>query len=158
MSKPIEKQSVEEIMKNEKRILILEIIRNNQGIRYSDIKRSMKDIPLGILTWHLKVLEIKNIIKSKKLSEYKKYFTIDYDGELWHTELTKKQISILENIIKNDGMTQKQIEKKMDIPQSTISRQLTKIFLLGYVLKEYPPRYPMNPAIYRYTGKSFKGE
>jgi len=97
-------------------------IRTNPGVHYNQIRRGM-DVKNGTLSYHLSVLERTELIKSRR--EGLRYRAFYPTGMKFPKEqrfrLTEFQISILNIIKENEGITQKEIAIKLGKKPQTIN-------------------------------------
>jgi len=97
-------------------------IKTNPGVHYNQIRRGM-DVKNGTLSYHLSVLEKTELIKSRR--EGLRYRAFYPTGMKFPKEqrfrLTEFQISILNIIKENGGITQKEIAMKLGKKPQTIN-------------------------------------
>jgi len=97
-------------------------IRTNPGVHYNQIRRGM-DVKNGTLSYHLSVLEKTELIKSRR--EGLRYRAFYPTGMKFPKEqrfrLTEFQISIIDVIKENEGITQKEIAVKLGKKPQTIN-------------------------------------
>lgn len=140
---PIEKGfhrlTLKEVLDNENREKIIELILKNPGIHYNELLRKTKLSP-GNLVWHLDILKKYKIIKKKIFENYIVYFPYyqknpisNIDLKLQKSELTLK---VLEMIEKEPGIWNSVITKKMKINRKTIQYHIKKLEDLGLIYTE----------------------
>ena len=97
-------------------------IRTNPGVHYNQIRRGI-DVKNGTLSYHLSVLEKTELIKSRR--EGLRYRAFYPTGMKFPKEqrfrLTEFQISIIDVIKENEGITQKEIAVKLGKKPQTIN-------------------------------------
>ena len=118
------RSSKDEILENFVRGEIYGFIKSNPGCYYSHIKKKL-DIKNGVLAYHLKILEKSGLIKSERKGRYRLFtvtgITFPKSGGYMLSEL---QISILDLIEKNKGISQKEIDSYLNKSQQKISYNL----------------------------------
>jgi len=79
---------------------IYNIIKNNDGIHFREICRQLNK-KMGVIQYHLSVLEKNNYIKSVKNGRYKCFFSIKNDSTIYNPiqYLSFKEKEIRQNII-----------------------------------------------------------
>ena len=134
----IEKLSKEDILKNSFRCGIFKAIQENPGITYCQLMKTLS-ISYGSLSWHLKVLCFKEMIKYKRIQNNKRFYLFDYkDAEI---DLTPKQEKVLEIIRIYKNATQAEIVQQSRYSQPTVSRILKKLLELGKIIVLYPDNF-----------------
>ena len=114
----------DEVLDNFVRGQIYGFIKSNPGCHYSYIKKKL-EIQNGILAYHLKILEKSGLIKSERKGRYR-IFTItgiNFPESKRYT-LSQLQISIIDLIRNNKGITQKEIASRLKEKQQKISYNL----------------------------------
>ncbi|MEJ2248148.1 MAG: winged helix-turn-helix transcriptional regulator [Candidatus Lokiarchaeota archaeon] len=139
-STPVDKGAhrltMEEVLENENRNKIIEIILEEPGIHYNDLLRKT-DLAAGNLAWHLDVLETYKVIGKKRVGKYLVYFPYyqknpisNLDLKLQKSELTLK---VLEMIEEDPGIYNKIITDKLKVDHKTIHYHIKKLLNLGLV-------------------------
>lgn len=109
-------------------------IKTNPGVHYNQIRRGI-DIKNGTLSYHLRVLEKTELIKSRR--EGLKYRAFYPTGMRFPKEerfrLTDLQISILDIIKENNGTNQKEIAKKLEQKPQTINYNIKVLEQAGLI-------------------------
>ena len=142
-STPIDKGahrlSMEEVLENENRNKIIEIILDEPGIHYNDLLRKT-ELAAGNLAWHLDVLETYKVIGKKRVGKYLVYFPYyqknpisNLDLKLQKSELTLK---VLEMIEEDPGIYNKLITDKLEVDHKTIHYHIKKLINLGLIQTE----------------------
>jgi len=133
---------------------IYNIIEQNEGIHLREICR-MLDKKMGVIQYHIYVLESANLINSLKDGRYKRFFINHQDSpekqiiiSLLQRETTAKILSlILQN--NGDGISHSAIAKELDSSSQAISWHIQKmmdanvIIILKYGCQKY---YQINPT------------
>jgi predicted transcriptional regulator len=127
---------MEEVLENENRNKIIDIILQEPGIHYNDLLRKT-NLAAGNLAWHLDVLETYKVIGKKRVSKYLVYFPYyqknplsNLDLKLQKSELTLK---VLEMIEEEPGIYNKVITDKLQVDHKTIHYHIKKLINLGLV-------------------------
>ncbi|MBS3816301.1 MAG: winged helix-turn-helix transcriptional regulator [Candidatus Thermoplasmatota archaeon] len=107
-----------------------EAIDENPGVHLRELDRKL-DIPLGTLRYHLRVLEKKDMIVSKKESKYKRYYARGEvqkeDKELLSTLRKELPRTIILFLLEYPGSTHKEICSALAVSGSTLSYHLKKL-------------------------------
>ena len=139
IEKGFHRLTLEEVLDNENRNKIIDLILDNPGIHLNELLRKTRLSP-GNLVWHLDILETYKIIKKKRfehfliyLPYYQKNPISNLDLKLQKSELTLK---VLEMIEKEPGIWNNSITKKMKINRKTIQYHIKKLSDLGLIYSE----------------------
>ena len=130
IDKGVHRLTMEEVLENEFRNQILNIIIENPGIHYSELLRSV-DTSSSNLAWHLDILETYKIISKKRVGRFLIFYPfidknpfLDFDINLIKSKTT---LDIFQIIGDNPGIFQHQIAKRMDLNRKTIKYHLDKL-------------------------------
>ena len=122
--------TMEEVLENEFRNQILNLIIENPGIHYSELLRSIETSSSN-LAWHLDILETYKIISKKRVGRFLIFYPFidknpfaDFDINLIKSKTT---LDIFQIIGDNPGIFQHQIAKRMDLNRKTIKYHLDKL-------------------------------
>lgn len=140
---PIEKGfhrlTLQEVLDNENRDKIIDLILENPGIHFNELLRKAELSP-GNLVWHLDILKKYKIIKKERLENYIVYFPYhqknpisNIDLKLQKSELTLKVLEIIE---KEPGIWNSIITNKLKINRKTIQYHINKLMNLGLIYNE----------------------
>lgn len=101
-------------------------ILGNPGENYNSIKRVL-NLPNGTLAYHLKDLEKEGIVKSERDGTYKRFYPAEgiITSEL--LELSDIQNDIYNTIMDNPGLSQKDIQSRLDISQQRLNYQIQQM-------------------------------
>ncbi len=99
------------VLDNLNRKNIYESIKSNPGIHYMALQREL-DMPLGVLAYHLNVLEKREYIKSMQDSKYRRFYLSGVKSDL-KMALTTMQMRILNVVNKNPGISQAKISENI---------------------------------------------
>jgi predicted transcriptional regulator len=131
--------SLEEILKNENRNKIIELILENPGIHFNELLRKTELSP-GNLVWHLDLLESYKIIGKRRFENYVIYYPYYKHNPISNIELTLQKsdltLKVLEIIEKEPGIWNSLITKKLKINRKTIEYHIKKLVELGLISKE----------------------
>jgi len=137
---PIEKGAhrltLEEVLENENRNNIIDLILEEPGIHFNELLRQT-GIAAGNLVWHLDILETYKVIGKKRISKFIAYFPYyqknpisNLDIELSKSKLT---LEILEMIEKEPGLWNNLITKRLKVDHKTIQYHVDKLKELGLI-------------------------
>jgi len=128
--------TLEEVLENENRNKILDLILSDPGIHFNELLRQT-GIAAGNLVWHLDILETYKIIGKKRLGNYIAYFPYYNKNPISNLDLklqkSKITLEILEMIEKDPGIYNNLITKKLRVDHKTIHYHLKKLFNLGLI-------------------------
>ena len=127
---------------------ILINIRDQPGITFTKLVRSLS-INEGTLRYHLRYLEKKELVNSKKEGKKRRYFTQTLDVTSRNRKIPLEQKRILNMIRKNEGISKDEIYNLSDISKTKINNILRK-FLNGKLIWEIETG---NGSGYVYTDK-----
>jgi predicted transcriptional regulator len=122
--------SMEQVLENETRGGIIDIILETPGVHFNQLLRQMS-ISAGTLAWHLDILETFKIIKKERVGQYLVYFSyLDANPlENMDFKLQKSQttLEIVRLIRENPGIYQNQLAKKLKLNHKTVKYHLNKL-------------------------------
>ncbi|MFX1414886.1 MAG: winged helix-turn-helix transcriptional regulator, partial [Promethearchaeota archaeon] len=128
--------SLEEVLENENRNAIIDLILKNPGIHFNELLREM-GIAAGNLVWHLDILETYKVIGKKRIGKFITYFPYyqknpisNLDVELSKSKLT---LEVLEMIEKEPGLWNNLITKRLKVDHKTIQYHVNKLKELGLI-------------------------
>ncbi|MFO8110128.1 MAG: winged helix-turn-helix transcriptional regulator [Thermoplasmata archaeon] len=114
----------------EPRKKIYEAIKDNPGTHLRKLDRIL-DMPLGTIRYHLRVLDKRSLIVSKKEGKYKRFYV---RGEIDTTDKNRLAVlrkefprTIILYLLEFPGSTHKEISEVMDVAPSTLSYHLKKL-------------------------------
>lgn len=137
---PIEKGahrlSLEEVLENENRNLIIDLVLKNPGIHFNELLRET-GIAAGNLVWHLDILETYKVIGKKRIGKFIAYFPYYQKNPIsnLNVELSKSKLTleILEMIEKEPGLWNNLITRRMKVDHKTIQYHVNKLKELGLI-------------------------
>ena len=156
---PIEKGAhrltLDEVLENENRNKIIDLILNEPGIHFNELLRKT-GIAAGNLVWHLDILQTYKIIGKERVGNFLAYFTYYQKNPLSNVNLklqkSKLTLEILELIEDEPGIWNNLITKKFKVDHKTIHYHLNKLIELGLIKLEKEGRkkkiYPNFDADY----------
>jgi len=131
--------SIEEVLENENRSLIINLILEEPGIHFNEILRKV-GISAGNLAWHLDILESYKIIQKQRVGQYLVYYSYleknpftALDPKLMKSKTT---LEILQLIGDNPGMYQNQIANRLDLNHKTVKYHLEKLLEVEMIYAE----------------------
>jgi predicted transcriptional regulator len=128
--------SLEEVLENENRNKIIELILNEAGIHFNELLRRT-ELAAGNLVWHLDILQTYKIIGKKRVGNFIAYFPYYQKNPLSNIDLTlqksKLTLEILEMIEQKPGVWNNLITKKFKVDHKTIHYHLNKLHELGLI-------------------------
>ena len=131
--------SIEEVLENENRSLIINLILEEPGIHFNEILRKV-GISAGNLAWHLDILDSYKIIQKQRVGQYLVYYSYleknpftTLDSKLMKSKTT---LEILQLIGDNPGMYQNQIANRLDLNHKTVKYHLEKLLEVKMIYTE----------------------
>ncbi|MFX1590230.1 MAG: winged helix-turn-helix transcriptional regulator [Promethearchaeota archaeon] len=128
--------TLEEVLENENRNKIIDLILKEPGIHFNELLRQT-GLAAGNLVWHLDILETYKVIGKKRISKFIAYFPYyqknpisNLDIELSKSKLT---LEILEMIEKEPGLWSNLITKRFKVDHKTIQYHVDKLKELGLI-------------------------
>ena len=137
---PIEKGahrlSLEEVLENENRNKIIDLILEEPGIHFNELLRRT-DIAAGNLVWHLDILETYKVIGKKRIGKFIAYFPYYQKNPVSNIDLklskSKLTLEILEMIEKEPGLWSNKITKHFKVDHKTIQYHVNKLKELNLI-------------------------
>ena len=127
------------VLELDTRKTIYDYITAHPGSHFRALYRGLK-LPTGVVDYHLKYMEDKELIVSKKTGGYKRYFIRDsmksHDKELLGLLRQKIPRDIVIVILLNEGISHGEIRKDFDVSASTFSYHINKIVTQGWIYFE----------------------
>jgi DNA-binding transcriptional ArsR family regulator len=114
----------DKLMDHETRKRIVEYIRENPGAYYTQIVAGL-DLPHGVLTHHINMLETQEVIFSKQDRQYRRFYI---DG-MYKTGplILGTQKAVLDEIRKHPGYSQSRIARKLDLSRMVVSYHVNEL-------------------------------
>ncbi|MFX0138497.1 MAG: hypothetical protein ACFFDN_32945, partial [Candidatus Hodarchaeota archaeon] len=137
---PIEKGahrlSLEEVLENENRNKIIDLILNEPGIHFNELLRRT-GLAAGNLVWHLDILLTYKVIGKKRIGNFIAYFPYYQKNPISNVDLklrkSKLTLEILEMIEQKPGIWNNLITKQFKVDHKTIQYHLDKLYDLGLI-------------------------
>jgi len=128
--------TLEDVLENENRNKIIDLILENQGIHFNELLRKT-DIAAGNLVWHLDILETYKVIGKKRIGNFIAYFPYYQKNPISNIDLklskSKLTLDILETIEEEPGLWNSLITKKYKVDHKTIHYHVKKLLELGLI-------------------------
>jgi predicted transcriptional regulator len=122
--------SLDEVLENQNRSKIIDLILENPGIHFNEILRETELSP-GNLVWHLDILEKYKIISKRYMENYVLYFPLNQKNPISNLELKLQKseltLKILKIIKQDPGVWNSLITKKLKINRKTIAYHIKKL-------------------------------
>ena len=140
-STPIDKGahrlSLDDVLENENRNKIIELILDSPGIHFNELLRKT-GLAAGNLVWHLEILNKYKIIGKKDIGRYVAYFPYYPKNPISNLDLklqkSKFTLQILELIENEPGIWNSVIKKRMNVDHKTIYYHTSKLVDLNLVI------------------------
>ncbi|MHA1486594.1 MAG: hypothetical protein ACTSSC_05430, partial [Promethearchaeota archaeon] len=131
---PIEKGahrlSLEDVLENENRNKIIDLILKESGIHFNELLRKT-ELAAGNLVWHLDILETYKVIGKKRIGNFIAYFPYYQKNPISNLDLrlskSKLTLRILEMIEKEPGLWNSVITKHFKVDHKTIQYHINKL-------------------------------
>ena len=131
---PIEKGahrlSLDEVLENENRNKIIDLILKEPGIHFNELLRKT-EIAAGNLVWHLDILETYKVVGKKRIGNFIAYFPYYQKNPISNLDLklskSKLTLEILEMIEKEPGLWNSIITKHFKVDHKTIQYHINKL-------------------------------
>jgi len=131
---PIEKGahrlSLDEVLENENRNKIMDLILSEPGIHFNELLRKT-GLAAGNLVWHLDILETYKIIGKKRIGNFIAYFPYYQRNPISNIDLklqkSKLTLEVLEMIEDHPGIWNNLITKKFKVDHKTILYHINKL-------------------------------
>ena len=128
--------SLEQVLENENRGKIIDLILKKPGIHFNELLREM-DIAAGNLVWHLDILETYKVVGKKRIGNFVAYFPYYQKNPISNVDLklqkSKLTLEILEMIEREPGIWNNFITKKMKVDHKTIQYHIDKLIELDLI-------------------------
>ncbi|MFX0070871.1 MAG: hypothetical protein ACFFAO_07260 [Candidatus Hermodarchaeota archaeon] len=133
--------TLDEVLENENRNNIIDLILEEPGIHFNELLRKTKLAP-GNLVWHLDILETYKIIGKKRIGNFIAYFPYYQKNPISNIDLklskSKLTLEVLEMIEDEPGIYNNLITKRKKVDHKTIQYHIRKLLDLRliYLKKE----------------------
>ncbi len=122
--------SIEDVLENENRNAIINLILEQPGVHFNEILREIH-LSAGNLAWHLDILETFKVVRKQRVGQYLLYYPYyeqnpisKLDAKLQKSRTT---LEILQMINDHPGIYQNQIAHRMDLDHKTVKYHLDKL-------------------------------
>jgi predicted transcriptional regulator len=137
---PIEKgahrMTLDEVLENENRNKIIDLILNEPGIHFNELLRKT-ELAAGNLVWHLDILETYKVIGKKRIGNFIAYFPYYQKNPISNIDLqlskSKLTLEILEMIEKEPGLWNNLITGRLKVDHKTINYHIQKLLELDLI-------------------------
>lgn len=127
------------VLELDTRKTIYDYIASHPGCHFRALYRGLK-LPTGVVDYHLKYMEDKELIVSKRSGGYKRYYIRDtlktQDKDLLGILRQKTLRDIIIYILLNKGASHGEIKSEFNISASTFSYHINKIVQSGCIFFE----------------------
>ena len=128
--------SLEDVLENENRDKIIELVLNAPGIHFNQLLRRT-GLAAGNLVWHLDILETYKVIGKKRVGKFIAYFPYYQKNPISNLDLklskSKLTLEILEMIENEPGLWNNLITKKLKVDHKTIYYHINKLKALNLI-------------------------
>lgn len=128
--------SLDEVLENENRNKIIDLILDEPGIHFNELLRKT-GLAAGNLVWHLDILLTYKVIGKKRLGNFIAYFPYYQKNPISNVDLklqkSKLTLEILEMIEQEPGIWNNLITKTFKVDHKTIQYHLDKLVDLGLI-------------------------
>jgi predicted transcriptional regulator len=125
----------EEVLDNETRGMIRGYIHAVPGVHYNEILRHLR-LQNGVAIHHLSTLEREGYIQSRNDGRLKRFYPAGMKLSEAPPILDRIQRTIYDTLRENDGLSQREIARLLDISSSSVSRHINRMASLGVVRLE----------------------
>lgn len=128
--------SLIDVLENENRNKIIDLILNEPGIHFNELLRKI-EIAAGNLVWHLDILETYKVIGKKRIGNFIAYFPYYQKNPISNLDLqlskSKLTLEVLQLIEKEPGLWNSIITKRFKVDHKTIQYHVKKLIDLNLV-------------------------
>ncbi|MHA1647969.1 MAG: winged helix-turn-helix transcriptional regulator, partial [Promethearchaeota archaeon] len=122
--------SMTQILENEIRSQIIDIILNDPGIHYSELLRQVQTSASN-LAWHIDILETYKIIRKQRIGNYLIFFPYFTKNPFIHLDpkiaKSKTTLQIFQLICENPGIFQNQIARRLILNRKSVKYHIDKL-------------------------------
>lgn len=143
----------EQVLANKTRYSIHGLIIDRPGINFTAIIEDL-ELPLGVATYHLDVLERENFVKSTRDGRLKRFYSTDSAiPKEFRLSPEALRVKILELIADRPGMSQKEIIRDMGVEREIVGYHLRELVKDGSIRDAKVGRY----KVYSISKKGARG-
>ncbi|MFX1236400.1 MAG: winged helix-turn-helix transcriptional regulator [Promethearchaeota archaeon] len=128
--------TLEEVLENENRSKIIDIILKEPGIHFNELLRRTQ-LAAGNLVWHLEILDKYKVIGKKDMGRYVVYFPYYQKNPISNIDLklqkSRLTLEILEIIEREPGLWNSVLSKRLNVDHKTILYHINKLMDLGLI-------------------------
>jgi predicted transcriptional regulator len=128
--------SLEDVLENENRNKIIDLILKEPGIHFNELLRRT-ELAAGNLVWHLDILETYKVVGKKRIGNFIAYFPYYQKNPISNLDLqlskSKLTLEILEMIEKEPGLWNSVITKHFKVDHKTIQYHVNKLKELNLI-------------------------
>jgi predicted transcriptional regulator len=136
----------EQVLANKTRYSIHGLIIDRPGINFTAIIEDL-ELPLGVATYHLDVLERENFVKSTRDGRLKRFYSTDsVIPKEFRLSPEKLQVRIIELITDRPGMSQKEIIRDLGVEREIVGYHLRELVKDGSINDAKVGRYKVYSA------------
>ena len=129
--------TLDEVLENENRNKIIDLILKEPGIHFNELLRRT-ELAAGNLVWHLDILETYKIIGKKRISNFLAYFLYYQKNPISNLDLKLSKsnltLEILKMIEKEPGIWNSIITQRQKVDHKTIHYHISKLIDLELVI------------------------
>jgi len=123
------------MLDNETRGMIRGFVYADPGVHYNEILRRLK-LGNGTAAHHLMMLEREGFIKSRTDGNLKRFYPAEMKIIDVPPRLNEIQRIILKRIRESEGLSQREIARILEVPHTTIQRQVKRMAGMGIIRLE----------------------
>ncbi|MFX0098897.1 MAG: winged helix-turn-helix transcriptional regulator [Candidatus Hodarchaeota archaeon] len=128
--------SIDEVLENENRSQIIDLILDEPGIHFNELLRKTELAP-GNLVWHLDILCSYNVIGKKRIGQYLVYFPFFTSNPMSNLDIklakSKTTLEILHFIEEEPGTYASEIAKILRFDHKTVKYHVDKLLENGLI-------------------------
>jgi len=116
-----------QVLDNKNRYSIHDLIIDNPGINFATILEEL-ELPMGVITYHLDVLERENYVRSVRDGRLKRFFTTDTRiPKTYRMSPEDIRDTLVEIVRSMPGISQKEIIREIGIDRETVGYHLREL-------------------------------
>lgn len=131
--------SMEDVLENENRTKIIDLILYEPGIHFNELLRKT-GLSAGNLAWHLDILETFKIIRKQRMGQYLVYYPYYEKNPVAKldpaVQKSRTTLEIMQIIHDHPGIFQKQIAHRLDLDHKTVKYHIDKLMDAGIIVSE----------------------
>ncbi|RLI63158.1 MAG: hypothetical protein DRO88_10610 [Promethearchaeia archaeon] len=131
--------SMEDVLENENRNKIIEIVLYEPGVHFNEILRKT-GLSAGNLAWHLDILETFKVVRKQRMGQYLVYYPYYEKNPVAKldpaVQKSRTTLEIMQIIHDHPGIFQKQIAHRMDLDHKTVKYHIDKLLDAEIIVSE----------------------